>query len=86
MARAAGNEVLESVAEVTRRIARNADWRSRHRGDEFAVLFVANVVEKANVVAERIGTASEGERRRLIKPRLCPTIFLGRMEATKRKS
>jgi diguanylate cyclase (GGDEF)-like protein len=74
---AAGDEVLKRVVAVTQRIIRDGDYLVRYGGEEFVVVLIATVVDKAEVVAERIRATIEGESFRQIDPALRVTISLG---------
>lgn len=74
---AAGDKVLKRVAEISQRIIRNGDYLSRYGGEEFVIVLVATVGDKAEVVAERIRATFEGECFDEIDPKLRVTISVG---------
>ncbi len=74
---AAGDEVLKRVAAITQRIIRDGDYLSRYGGEEFVVVLVATVADKAEIVAERIRATFERETFSEIDSELRVTISVG---------
>ncbi len=58
---AAGDRVIRSVADVMRKVFRQADLLIRYGGDEFVVLFPETDLEKAEAALERFRKAVSAE-------------------------
>ncbi len=74
---AAGDEVLKRVAAISKRIIRDGDYLSRYGGEEFVVVLVATIADKAMVVAERIRSTFESETFAEIDADLKVTMSVG---------
>lgn len=78
---AAGDQVIQALADCMRRHSRDTDVLSRWGGEEFALLMPATRIEDASVVGERLRSAVVGLQLQEIAPDLSISVSLGLAEA-----